>query len=292
VQTRLPNLFGGSEGVLGRYYMGHLSGTIADIHMMDDRNAELFNYQRGLDCMIRRRLTISRAAQLAYKLPNISFYPDNPRMADPTHRSGILSTAFLLLSIPLIGRRLVSEPIRRMQIGAEPHYFAHLYNIVLDLPQTTRVLCGLLPSRDSRIYLTNKTDAAGLRSIAIDLRFSMRDADGIYRAHQALDFGLHDSRLGRLELKFGPSEAISEILAHANDGFHQIGLTRMGSRCGDGVVDRNCRVFGVHNLYIAGTSVFRTSGQANPTFTAVALALRLSEHLARGANEPLQGIAA
>ncbi len=46
-----------------------------------------------------------------------------------------------------------------------------------------------------------------------------------------------------------------------------------------GVVDRNARVHGIGNLYVAGSSVFPTSGYANPTLTIVALALRLADHL-------------
>jgi choline dehydrogenase-like flavoprotein len=46
-----------------------------------------------------------------------------------------------------------------------------------------------------------------------------------------------------------------------------------------GVVDEHCRVHSVENLYIAGSSVFATGGYANPTFTLVALALRLADHL-------------
>ena len=46
-----------------------------------------------------------------------------------------------------------------------------------------------------------------------------------------------------------------------------------------GVVDADCRVHSVKNLYIAGSSVFTTGGYANPTFTIVALALRLADHL-------------
>jgi choline dehydrogenase-like flavoprotein len=48
-----------------------------------------------------------------------------------------------------------------------------------------------------------------------------------------------------------------------------------------GVVDRDCRVFGTENFYVAGSSVFPTSGSANPTLTVVALALRLADHLDR-----------
>ena len=64
-------------------------------------------------------------------------------------------------------------------------------------------------------------------------------------------------------------------------GYHHMGTTRMGTTPRDGVVDRDCRVFGIDNLYIAGSSVFRTSGHANPTLTIVQLALRLVDHLAR-----------
>jgi choline dehydrogenase-like flavoprotein len=58
-----------------------------------------------------------------------------------------------------------------------------------------------------------------------------------------------------------------------------MGTTRMHVDPKRGVVDPDCRVHGVANLYVAGSSVFPTSGYANPTFTIVALALRLADHL-------------
>ena len=62
-------------------------------------------------------------------------------------------------------------------------------------------------------------------------------------------------------------------------GYHLMGGTRMADRVKNGVVDSNCRVFGQSNLYIAGSSVFPSSGAANPTLTIVQLSLRLAEHL-------------
>jgi choline dehydrogenase-like flavoprotein len=52
---------------------------------------------------------------------------------------------------------------------------------------------------------------------------------------------------------------------------------------GRGVVNPDCRVHGISNLHIAGSSVFPTSGVANPTFTIVALALRLADGITAGA---------
>ncbi|MDQ6804685.1 MAG: GMC family oxidoreductase, partial [Actinomycetota bacterium] len=64
-------------------------------------------------------------------------------------------------------------------------------------------------------------------------------------------------------------------------GPHHMGTTRMSADPRTGVVDRQCRVHSVENLYVAGSSVFATGGYANPTFTIVALALRLADELER-----------
>ena len=60
---------------------------------------------------------------------------------------------------------------------------------------------------------------------------------------------------------------------------HQIGTIRMGTDRTTAVVDANCRAFDVPNLHVISTAVLPTSGQANPTLTAVQLGLRLAEHL-------------
>jgi choline dehydrogenase-like flavoprotein len=60
---------------------------------------------------------------------------------------------------------------------------------------------------------------------------------------------------------------------------HHLGTTRMSDSPVNGVVDRNCKVFGMSNLYVAGSSVFPTGGHANPTLTLIALTLRLADHL-------------
>ena len=65
----------------------------------------------------------------------------------------------------------------------------------------------------------------------------------------------------------------------ANGGNHHMGGTRMSDDPNYGVVDKNCKVFGIKNLYMAGSSVFPTGGYSNPTLTIVQLSLRLAEYL-------------
>ena len=64
----------------------------------------------------------------------------------------------------------------------------------------------------------------------------------------------------------------------------------MGADPATGVVDTNCRVYGIDNLYISGSSVFPTAGANFPTITLAALTFRLSEHMVReirNADAPL-----
>jgi choline dehydrogenase-like flavoprotein len=94
-----------------------------------------------------------------------------------------------------------------------------------------------------------------------------------------LDTWLRDSGHGFLRYRQPEDQTVAAILAVAEHGTHQLGTTRMGRDRRDGVVDENLKTFDVSNLYVVGSSIFPTSSQANPTFTAVALAVRLAEHL-------------
>ena len=64
-----------------------------------------------------------------------------------------------------------------------------------------------------------------------------------------------------------------------NSMAHHMGTTRMSTSSNKGVVDKNLKVHGINNLFIVGSSVFPTGGHANPTYTIVALSIRLSNLL-------------
>jgi choline dehydrogenase-like flavoprotein len=83
------------------------------------------------------------------------------------------------------------------------------------------------------------------------------------------------------ELTLAPDEADIEAVVRRDGAYggHHIGTARMGASAQSGVVDRDCKVFGVNNLYLASSATFPTSSQANPTLTIVALALRLAGHI-------------
>jgi choline dehydrogenase-like flavoprotein len=96
------------------------------------------------------------------------------------------------------------------------------------------------------------------------------------------------TRAGIADVRLDPTIENGEWPKGELEGcFHHMGTTRMHDSPRLGVVDRNCQVHGVNNLYAAGSSVFPTAGGNFPTITIVALALRLSEHIATEMLRPL-----
>jgi choline dehydrogenase-like flavoprotein len=79
--------------------------------------------------------------------------------------------------------------------------------------------------------------------------------------------------------EYDPRGIEMEIARYGAYGGHHLGTARIGSDPHVSVVDTNCRMHDVRNLYVAGGAVFATSGQANPTLTIVALAARLAARL-------------
>jgi len=307
-----PRRFGGEEGPLGRYYMGHLHGLAAEMVLDKPAVDDATDYFTGPDGFyVRRRFTPSAGLQRRMGLSNTAFFPDYPLMLDPAHQNGIMSLAYLALSVPPLGRMIVAESIRRNYVGPNIRRWPHILNVIRDLPRTAAFLPFFMyhryiashpkpgffqrnarrqyavrfhaehpPNPDSRVTMSNQRDAYGVPRLAINLRYSRTDANRLIRAHECFSDWLRRTDTGTMRWLIRDEERADYILSQCYDGHHQIGTTRMGDDTRTGVVDRNCRVFDCANLFVAGSSVFPTSGEANPTLTAVALAMRLARHLA------------
>lgn len=134
-----------------------------------------------------------------------------------------------------------------------------------------------LPNSESRIALGRELDVFGLRKVTIDWKLTAEDKRGMATGHRM--FGAELGRAGFGRYRSTVSEDDINWPKDMYGDEHNIGTTRMHRDPSLGVVDENCRVHGVANLYVAGSSVFPTSGAANPTLTIVALALRLADHI-------------
>jgi choline dehydrogenase-like flavoprotein len=139
------------------------------------------------------------------------------------------------------------------------------------------------PNRDSRIVLSDDRDALGLRKVRMDWRLSAIDQASIRGAADLISADVAT----RFECEFEPADWLRDASAvpRVHGTAHHIGTTRMAESPAAGVVDTQCKVHGVDNLYVAGSSVFPTGGWAFPTLTIVALALRVADELRNRLNE-------
>lgn len=135
------------------------------------------------------------------------------------------------------------------------------------------------PNPNSRVTLSKKKDSLGVNQLALDWQLNQQDLDSFLKFQYILFNTLRSKgyrvRAFRHELD-GTGWPVT-----MKSGKHHMGTTRMHTEPKKGVVDPNCKVHGIANLFIAGSSVFPTSGQANPLLTIVALAIRLADFVKR-----------
>ena len=138
--------------------------------------------------------------------------------------------------------------------------------------------CGPAPDRQSRVTLNDNVDALGLRETRLDWRLPADFERSMQRAHELLAQELGRTGFGRLRIESSATTGYDPI-KDLSEGHHHMGTTRMHNDPHQGVVDADCRVHGIGNLFVAGSSVFTSYACDDPTLTIVALALRLSAHL-------------
>jgi choline dehydrogenase-like flavoprotein len=133
------------------------------------------------------------------------------------------------------------------------------------------------PDPDSRITLSPQKDALGMNRVRVDWRLGELEARTFNRTFQLLADELRASGAG--EVTFEPDIDKDDWPENIEGTWHHMGTTRMHDSPKQGVVDRDCKVHDLNNLYIAGSSVFPSGGPNYPTIVIVALALRLADHI-------------
>jgi len=138
------------------------------------------------------------------------------------------------------------------------------------------------PRSDARIRMAEDHDAVGMPRLALQWQIGDAEQRTLTVVGRRLEALLQRNQIGTVtwfDEAFDPKEGAR--LDHVVDQYHHAGGARMSELAHDGVVDADCRVHDMQNLYLASAAVFPTGGCSNPTFTIMALALRLAEHLQR-----------
>lgn len=295
---------GNRHDLVGRYYMCHFDNNLGRLVPAGAKVA--FDFERTSDGVYcRRQLRFSAAALAGHQLLNTAFRLHFPSYSDATHGSSVMSGIYLAKSLLLPEYRAIMQ-----QSATSPPSPAssHLRNVVTGLPQLVRfsgdwlfriqlarrkLPYTLVPNADgsypielnseqapmacNRVSLGEGSDCHGLRRVRIEWRLCDWEIAAARRALLLLRSVVNGSGVARLELR--EADLDERLRASPPLGGHHMGTARMAATPSRGVVDGNCAVFGLPNLFIASSAVFPTSGHANPTLTIVALAVRLAAHL-------------
>ncbi len=270
--------FGNEHGMVGRFFSEHIAHSRL-AHMVPASRPPISAYKGALH---RGSLAaaFSEAAQRERQLSNFVIFFD-PYLAGsepPSIRSfkAIVGGA---------RERTVPDDV-----------WTHLGHVMSDLPGVTRYafrrisapdepvgyfeigfVAEQVPNPDSRVRLGSERDALGLPLVELD--WQLTDLDRVFML-RGLDHAVREigaSGLGRVKIVI-PEDG-DGWLDRLSASHHPLGTTRMHSDPRHGVVDPNCRVHGMANLYVSSASVFPCGGAGSPTYTIVALAIRLADHL-------------
>jgi choline dehydrogenase-like flavoprotein len=302
---------GNGRDLVGRFYMAHLVSSAENagiLRFAEPATARAFDFNKTIDgAYSRRMILLSPEARRREGLPNIVFRPNRPPIDKASHRDSVLSTMFLVRSL-LIPAEYARSLIAKPQFPIIQSWRQHVGNIVADVPGLTqfsskwlmqRVLAKRklpsvflyrrdgkyplefnaeqMPSWDSRVTIGSETDSLGMPRLVVQWRYRNAEPDAICRAYRVLASAVALSGLGEVELEPDLLASVQRVLVP--QGGHHIGTVRMGDDASSGVVDPNGEVWGCRGLFVAGTAILPTSGFANPTLTAVALAFRLAKYL-------------
>lgn len=305
-----PNGIGNREGLVGKFYISHLSGEFGPVQFTVPGDKIIWDYERtpsGVYC--RRTFSIAENVRRREGLLNMRAILTHPPVANPRHRNGILSAMYLAKN--LVSHKLPPEYTRDLlEMTPYEQVAAHATNVLLHPASLLRFSADWLrrriiprrklpsvvfesprneywlhfdaeqsPNPQSRVTLSDEEDRFGLKRLKVDYSYTASDVQSVVRSVQLIADAWRNAGVAKMDVD--PEALTEQIHRRTAVGSHHIGTTRMADDPVRGVVDTDCRVFGVSNLYVASSSVFPTSSYANPTLTIVAFAIRLADHLKR-----------
>jgi choline dehydrogenase-like flavoprotein len=296
-----PNGLGNTNDLVGRFYMAHHSGIFLNIEPIK-REKFLYNYFKdNNNVYLRNRWWLNEKFQKLKKIGNtIFFLTYTLNSKDMGAQGKLFETLILLKKIISNKKNLFSwkiiSPLFKVLFNFNVIKYLTKFSYLRFkknrlpslLPNSLSKNFGLYhqfeqtPCYHSRLKLDKKKDALGQNLIKLDLKFNSIDIDTMWKSHEYLIEKVNKSKIGIIQKKYNKNlltKTYKQKLKKFNSMAHHMGTTRMSTSSNKGVVDKNLKVHGINNLFIVGSSVFPTGGHANPSYTIIALSIRLSNLL-------------
>jgi choline dehydrogenase-like flavoprotein len=270
--------FGNEHGLVGRFFQEHVAHR--SVAEMLPAEQPPFNALKAANERGQVGATFTQEAQQRHELPNFTVI-FSPKRAGSE-------------SAPV---RSFQTLVGGIRAGAVPdRLWMHIRQVMSDLPTVARyaarrvstsdelvsffelvIVLEQMPNPDSRVRLGRERDALGMPIPELEWRLTDQDRTLMLKCLDLTVREIGASGVGRVKVLV-PEDG-GDWLERVVHSHHPMGTTRMHNDPRHGVVDADCRVHGMDNLYVAGASVFPTGGAASPTYSIVAMAIRLADHL-------------
>ncbi len=270
-RSQIPEGVGNRNGLVGRHFHDHIAIEVADILLAEKIETNEISFAP------------TKAFQDQIQALNMAFMV-TPR---PPGEGSLLKQVVRTAECITPGVQRLVEEMRGMTLKCRAGGLTEFllqrdpetYPAGFIWAQTEQPLTA-----ESRVSLNEETDAFGLNRITLDWRLDPHYYATLRETTIALGGVLAEAGVGRILVRNWLLEEEPTLPRRAENvgevaGLHHMGTTRMATDPTQGVVDADCRVHGLTNLYIGGSSVFPTGGYVNPTYSIVQMALRLADHL-------------
>jgi choline dehydrogenase-like flavoprotein len=292
-RARHADGLGNGHGIVGRYFMDHPRAILGRVRLSVPFHSSLLLGAPLPDGRVQIGIGLSAELQRRERVLNncLTLEPQLSEIAQQAYQ-GSANVVKVLMRKGYAGRRsdvfrATLPEIRDLVYlltpkEIMPHFiYRHaarlkaLIRRVRNAHDLTIInFCEQVPRPESRVFLGTSRDRLGMNALVLDWRIGREETESLSRLQELVAERLARAGVGRLD-----TGGLKDTAPSYTDASHHMGTTRMSDDPKRGVVDRNAAVHGVHNLFIAGSSVFPTAGNANPTLTIVALGIRLADRL-------------
>ena len=278
-----PNGIGNAHDLVGRFFQDHPSAMVGWLNTPAPARAQRFLnvfHRNGLKYSVR--CTATRQWQQQHRALNVSMGTTF------VEGDGALQNLKEIYNT-LRERRLHGVAGRLSRVALHPAAaISPAYQFLVhgrSYAPGARMRIGLTseqqPNPESRILLSDKVDALGIPRANVRWKLTELTLHTIRKYVETLLEQFQRAGIGEIDLEPWVFEDSRRWTENITDQYHHIGTARMDPSPREGVVDQNCQVHGIANLYIGSSAVFPTSGHSNPTLTIIALCIRMADRLKR-----------
>ena len=268
-RRQAPNGLGNDQDLVGRYFMEHVEVKSGELWFAEPQRLKMYMMDFGTT-KTRAELAISEALQEKHRILNgtaslnpLELAKNRPAFIETWNKNEKEAEKEL--------RMKVKKPIPSSNIP-QPAKAYKGFQLFTRIEQA--------PNPNCRITLDTDRDAFGVPLSILHWELGSLEKRSIRTIDELIGQECGRAGIARVKLlDYLQDENDPSWPSYTGGGWHHMGTTRMSDDPKTGVVDRDCKVHTLHNLFMAGSSCYPTAGAPNPTLTLIALTLRLSDHI-------------